>query len=300
MTVEEKFWQLFAIPDDTTLALDRLSHGVYGLQVRPGTGGGARDVATRINTLQRYLVTQTRLGIPMIPFEEGLRGLAQGGATVFPQAIGLAATWDTAMVGAVAAATAEEARARGIRQVLSPVLNIATDVRWGRVEETYGEDPWLVSQMGVAFVQAFERAGVVTTPKHFVANVGEGGRDSYPIDVSARWLEELHFPPFRAAISVGGARSVMAAYNSVDGSPASANRWLLTDKLRNDWGFDGVVISDAGGTGGANVLHMTSPDYPTSAVRALEAGLDVILQTSADHAQLFWPAFRDGRIPASR
>ncbi len=297
MTPEEKFWQLFAIPDDTTLPLDRLVHGVYGLQVRPGAGGGGREVAARINTLQRYLMTKTRLGIPMIPFEEGLRGLAQGGATVFPQAIGLAATWDTSIIAAVAAATAEEARARGIRQVLSPVLNIATDVRWGRVEETYGEDPWLVSAMGVAFVQAFERAGVVTTPKHFVANVGEGGRDSYPIDASVRALEEVHFPPFRTAIAAGGARSVMASYNSVDGSPASANRWLLTDKLRKEWGFEGIVMSDAGGTGGANVLHMTSPDYPTSAEHALDAGLDVILQTSADHAQLFWPAFRDGRIP---
>lgn len=297
MTPEEKFWQLFAVPDDTTLALDRFSHGVYGLQVRPGPHGGARDVAARINALQRYLVTQTRLGIPMIPFEEGLRGLAQGGATVFPQAIGLAATWDTALVAAVATATAQEARVRGIRQVLSPVLNIATDVRWGRVEETYGEDPWLVSRLGVALVSAFERAGVVTTPKHFVANVGDGGRDSYPIDASERALEELHFPPFRAAIAAGGARSVMAAYNSVNGSPASANRWLLTDKLRKDWGFAGVVISDAGGTGGANVLHMTAPDYPSSAVRAFEAGLDVILQTSVDHAPLFWPAFRDRRIP---
>lgn len=295
MTPEEKFWQLFAIPDDTTLPLDRLSHGVYGLQVRPAAGGGARAVAARINALQRYLVSETRLGIPMIPFEEGLRGLAQGGATVFPQAIALAATWDSAMVASVAAATATEARARGIRQVLSPVLNIASDVRWGRVEETYGEDPWLASRMGVAFVQGFERAGVVTTPKHFVANVGEGGRDSYPIEMSERWLEELHFPPFRAAIAAG-ARSVMASYNSVDGAPASASHWLLTDKLRKEWGFDGVVISDAGAVGGANVLHMTSPDYPTSAQRALEAGLDVILQTSADHAALFWPAFRDGRI----
>jgi beta-glucosidase len=249
MTPEEKFWQLFAIPDDTTLALDRLSHGVYGLQVRPAAGGGAHEVAARINTLQRYLVTKTRLGIPMIPFEEGLRGLAQGGATVFPQAIALAATWDSTIVASVAAATAAEARARGIRQVLSPVLNIASDVRWRRVEETYGEDPWLASRMGAAFVQAFERAGVVTTPKHFVANVGDGGRDSYPIEASERWLEELHFPPFRAAVAAG-ARSVMASYNSVDGAPASASRWLLTDKLRKEWGFEGVVISDAGAVGG--------------------------------------------------
>ena len=299
MTVEEKFWQLFAIPDDTTLDLARLSHGVYGLQVRPSSGGGAREVARRVNALQRYLVTETRLGIPMIAFEEGLHGLAQGGATVFPQAIALAATWDASLAARVADATAEEARARGIRQVLSPVLNLATDVRWGRVEETFGEDPYLASQMGVAVVRAFERRGVVTTPKHFVANSGDGGRDSYPVEASRRWMEELYLPPFRASIVDAGARSIMAAYNSVDGAPASANRWLLTEKLRTEWRFGGVVISDAGGVGGANVLHMTAPDYPTAAQRALAAGLDVIFQTSAADAALFWPAFRDGRIPSA-
>lgn len=296
MTPEEKFWQLFAVPDDTTLDLTRLQHGIYGLQVRPGLGGGAREVAERINTIQRYLVTRTRLGIPMIPWEEGLHGLAQGGATVFPQAIALAATWDSSLVARVAAATAREARARGIRQLLSPVLNLATDVRWGRVEETLGEDPLLAARLGVAFVHAVESAGVVTTPKHFVANVGDGGRDSYPAEVSRGWLEALHFPPFREALRAGGARSVMASYNSIDGAPATASRWLLTDKLRGDWGFDGVVISDAGAVGGANVLHMTAPDYPTSTVRALDAGLDVILQTSLDHAALFQPAFAPGRL----
>ncbi|MCC6930915.1 MAG: glycoside hydrolase family 3 C-terminal domain-containing protein [Gemmatimonadaceae bacterium] len=297
MTSEEKFWQLFAIPDDTTLDLAVLQHGVYGLQVRPGPGGGAREVAERINALQRYFVTRTRLGIPMIPWEEGLHGLAQGGATVFPQAIALAATWDSALVARVAAATAREARERGIRQLLSPVLNVATDVRWGRTEETFGEDPQLASQLGVAFVHAVEQAGVVTTPKHFVANVGEGGRDSYPIDLDGQWLDALHFPPFRSAIAAGGARSVMASYNSVNGAPASASRFLLTETLRTNWGFTGVVMSDAGGVGGANVLHMTAGDYPASAQRALEVGLDVILQTSASHAALFRPAFEPGRIP---
>lgn len=298
MTVEEKFWQLFAIPDDTSLALSRLAHGVYGLQVRPPPGGGARQAAARINALQRHFVTQTRLGIPMIPFEEALHGVAQGGATVFPQAIALAATWDTVMMRRVAGSIARETRGRGIRQVLSPVVNIATDVRWGRVEETYGEDPFLAARLTVAFVTPFEAAGVVTTPKHFVANVGDGGRDSYPIELSERWLEELHFPPFRAAITEGGARSTMAAYNSVNGAPASASRWLLHDKLRKDMGFGGVVISDAGGVGGANVLHMTSPDYAGAARRALEAGLDVIFQTSADHATLLRPAFERGQVSA--
>ena len=137
----------------------------------------------------------------------------------------------------VATAIARETRSRGIRDVLSPVINIASDVRWGRIEETYGEDPYLTSAMAVAFVKPFEKAGVVTTPKHFVANVGDGGRDSYPIQYSERLLEETYYPPFEAAIHQGGARSVMSAYNSVDGQPATQNRALLTDKLKRDWGI---------------------------------------------------------------
>ena len=126
--------------------------------------------------------------------------------------------------GPVAGAVASETRSRGIRQVLSPVVNIARDVRWGRVEETYGEDPFLASRMAVAFVRAFETRGVVATPKHFAANVGAGGRDSYPIADGERYLREVDFPPFLAAIGEGGARSIMTAYNSWDGLPAPPTR----------------------------------------------------------------------------
>jgi len=298
MTLKEKFWQLFMVVDDGTGSHQKYQNGAFGLQLRlsPDSSTSPRQTALRINALQHFFVDSTRLGIPIIPFEEALHGLVLDGATVFPQAIGLAATWDTALMGKVAQAIAGETRARGFRQVLSPVLNIATDVRWGRVEETYGEDPFLVSRMGVAFVRPFEDSGIVTTPKHFVANVGEGGRDSYPIDLSQRALMELHFPPFKAAIQEGHARSVMAAYNSVDGVPASANHWLLGTTLKEQWGFRGFVISDAGGTGGAVTQHFTAPDYATSGKLALEAGLDVIFQTSASHDTLFWPAFESGAI----
>ena len=170
---------------------------------------------------------------------------------MFPQAIGLAATWDTSLMARVAGAVARETRSRGVRQALSPVLNIANDVRWGRTEETYGEDPYLTSVMGRAFIAPFERAGVIATPKHFIANVGEGGRDSYPIEVSDRMLEELFYPPFDVAIHGAGARSVMTAYNSVDGSPATQSRKLINGKLKGDWRFGGFVISDAAATGGA-------------------------------------------------
>ena len=193
-----------------------------------------------------YFVHKTQLGIPILPFEEAVHGLSREGATMFPAAIGLAATWDTDLMARVSGAIADEAKSRGIRDVLSPVINIADDVRWGRVEETYGEDPMLSSAMARVFVSTFERAGVITTPKHFIANVGEGGRDSYPIDYSERRLQERYFPPFVAAIEAG-ARSVMAAYNSVDGSPATQNRRLLDGILKTDWGFKGFVISDASG-----------------------------------------------------
>lgn len=300
MTREEKFWQLFMVPGDLDDSTQDWSHGVFGLQIaaRDSTGDAARAHARRINRIQRYFVERTRLGIPIIPFDEGLHGLVQPGATVFPQAIALAASWDTALVARVAEAIARETRARGVRQVLSPVLNLARDVRWGRVEETYGEDPHLASVMGRMFVGAMARAGVVATPKHFVANVGAGGRDSYPIALTRRELAEIYFPPFEAAIREG-AGSIMTAYNSVDGVPATQNHWLLTDVVKHDWSFTGYVISDAAATGGATVLHLTEPNTMTAARDALDAGLDVIFQSAYEQYRPYWEAFRRGLIADS-
>jgi len=300
MTPDEKFWQLFMIPGDLDDSSHDYSRGIFGLQIDvPDTtpSRAARAHAMRINAIQRYFVERTRLGIPIIPFEEAVHGLARPGATVFPQVISLAASWDTGLVARVSDAIALETRSRGIRQVLSPVVNIASDVRWGRVEETYGEDPLLASSMGVAFVAAFERRGIVTTPKHFVANVGEGGRDSYPIDVDQRSLEERFFPPFRAAIDRGHARSVMTAYNSVDGSPATQNRWLLNGILKHDWGFSGFVISDAAATGGATVLHLTAASTRAATQDAFAAGLDVVFQSSYEQHRPYLDAFRRGLVP---
>ncbi len=300
MSPEEKFWQVFMIPGDLDDSTHDYSRGVFGLQVSLGAGSdrdAARNHAARINATQRYLVERTRLGIPMIPFDEAVHGLAREGATMFPQAIALAATWDTALMGRVARAIARETRSRGIRQVLSPVVNVARDVRWGRVEETYGEDAYLTTLMGTTYVRAFETAGVVATPKHLVANVGEGGRDSYPIETSVRRLEEVYFPPFQAAIQQGGARSVMTAYNSVDGAPATQNRWLLTQKLKRDWGFPGFVISDAAATGGATVLHFTEPNTPAAAGHAFAAGLDVVFQSSWPQHRPYLDAVRRGLVP---
>lgn len=310
MTLEEKFWQLFMIPGDMSDGKERYKNGIFGFQVatkgKSGnsaeqlldyTGGGvAVETAELINNIQKYFVEETRLGIPIIAFDEALHGLVRPGATAFPQAIALAATWDTAMVSSVANAIATETKTRGIRQILSPVVNIARDVRWGRVEETYGEDPYLSSRLGVAFMSQFEKKGVITTPKHFVANVGDGGRDSYPIHFNERLLEEIYFPAFKAAFQEAKAWSVMTSYNSLDGRPCTASDWLLNKKLKDEWGFQGIAISDAGATGGANVLHFTAHNYAESTEQAIEGGLDVIFQTSYDHYPLFWEAFEKGMI----
>ncbi len=312
MTPEEKFWQLFMIPGEIKDLQDTsYKNGLFGFQVSAESVGNnansqllkygvdlsALELAKKINRSQRYFVAQTRLGIPMIAFDETLHGLVRQGATVFPQAIAMAATWDTSLMHEVATAIAVETKARGIRQVLSPVINLATDTRWGRTEETYGEDPFLSSAMGVAYIGAFERNNIIATPKHFIANVGDGGRDSYPIHYNERRLYENDFIPFISVIKKAGARSIMTAYNSIDGTPASANNWLLNTTLKEKWGFKGFVISDASAVGGSNVLHNTSKTYDASGKQALTNGLDVIFQTSHDHGKLFIQPFLDGSIP---
>ncbi|MCA9730984.1 glycoside hydrolase family 3 C-terminal domain-containing protein, partial [candidate division KSB1 bacterium] len=161
---------------------------------------------------------------------------------------------------------------------------------------TYGEDPYLTTQMGLAFITPFERAGVIATPKHFVANVGDGGRDSYPIHFNERLLEEVYFPAFRAVFGIAGARSVMTAYNSLDGMSCSTNDWLLRKKLKGEWDFDGFVISDAAAVGGDVVLHFTAADYAEATEDAVEGGLDVIFQTAYNQYPLFWEAYEKGMV----
>ncbi len=314
MTTEEKFWQLFMCPGDTSITKDTASlHGIFGLQVSaemtsdPGaqmlhynSAENFAAVVNKINRIQEYFVEKTRLGIPAIMFDEALHGLVRAGCTSFPQSIALAATFDTALVYRVACSIADETRARGVRQVLSPVINIATDVRWGRVEETYGEDPVLTSAAGVAFVRAFEERNIITTPKHMIANVGDGGRDSYPIYFDERLLDEVHFPPFKDCIRYGGTRSVMTAYNSLNGIPCSSNAWLLQAKLKGEWGFRGFVISDANAVGGDIVLHHTAKNYADAGANAINNGLDVIFQSDFNHYRFFRPAFLDGRVDTAR
>lgn len=311
MTPAEKAWQVFMVPSSFDTTKCRFEHGIFGLQLFTAENNNpnqqilnysklqtAQAYAQKANQIQRYFVEQTRLGIPVIFFDEGLHGLVRGQATCFPQAIALAASFDPQLMQEVATHIALEAKQIGVRQILSPVLNLAHDVRWGRVEETYGEDPFLASQMGLSYVRSMEQLGVICTPKHFVVNVGDGGRDSYPIGLSERTLYMLHYRPFITAIQQGKARSVMSAYNALNGKACSTNTALLRQTLKNDWGFDGFVISDANAVGGELVLHQTAASYAQSGVHALQGGLDVIFQTDCAHFSLFSPGLFEKEVQA--
>jgi len=226
--------------------------GQVGRPADFGSGCEPQESAELTNAIQRFFVENTRLGIPVTFHDECLHGHVAPGATSFPQPIGLAATFNPQLVRELYSMTAREARARGIHHALTPVVDVARDPRWGRVEETFGEDPYLVSRMGVAAVQGFQGDAtfsdgehVIATLKHFAAHgQPESGNNCAPVNVSERILREVFLFPFEVAVREGGALSVMASYNEIDGVPSHANRWLLRDILRRDWGFTGTVVSD--------------------------------------------------------
>ncbi|MCC5844315.1 MAG: glycoside hydrolase family 3 C-terminal domain-containing protein [Verrucomicrobia bacterium] len=226
-----------------------------------------------------------RWGIPVLVHEEALHGAQWGDATCFPQSIALAATWDDALMRRVARAIACELKAVNIHQVLSPVVNLGRDSRWGRTQETYGEDVYLVSRMALAYVQTLEEMNIITTPKHFVDNYGEGGRDSNVSNSSWRVLREVFLEPFRVCVQEGRARSIMPAYNSVDGVPCTCSQTLLTDILRTEWGFEGFTVSDYGAVPGLVAPQRVAADRVEAVARSMEAGLDVVLPNNDGEAQ---------------
>ncbi|MGM9796939.1 MAG: glycoside hydrolase family 3 protein [Parabacteroides sp.] len=246
-----------------------------------------QKVARYSEAVDQYLRTKTRLGIPAIQIAECLHGQMALGATIFPQAIGLGSTWNPELVQQMAAAIAEEASLSGVDQALSPLFDWARDPRYGRVEECYGEDPCLVKEMGVAFVKgmqgepeqtrtAIEHGKLAFSAKHFVAySVPEAGINLAPSLVGERTLRELHFVPFKAVVQEANIYSLMPGYHEVDGIPVHANRWLLTDVLRNEWGFDGYVFSDYGAVGMLDNFHLTAKGKDESAIQALTAGVDL-------------------------
>jgi len=218
----------------------------------PWKGNDARDMAELTNAIQKFFIEHSRLGIPVFFHEECLHGHAAKDGTSFPQPIGLGATFNPGLVEKLFAMTAEETRARGAHQALTPVVDVARDPRWGRVEETYGEDPFLVSRLGIAAVRGFQGDGnfksknrVIATLKHFAAHgQPESGMNCAPVNVSERVLRETFLFTFKEAIQKAGAISVMASYNEIDGVPSHASEWLLRDVLRKEWKFKGFVVSD--------------------------------------------------------
>src|SRR6266436_5058860 len=270
MSLEEKNAQLEGswqnrdnVKDPTALFVDEkgnflpaqasllLKNGL-GEMSRPSEKRGPREMADFTNTLQKWMKENTRLGIPILFHEECLHGHAAPRGTSFPQAIALASTWDPVLVREVFTSTALEVRARGAQQCLTPVLDLAREPRWGRTEETYGEDPYLTSRIGVAAIQGFQGNGpaidkshVMATTKHFaVHGQPEGGTNVAPGNYSERVVREYFLLPFEAAVQEADAASLMPSYNEVDGIPSHSNRHLLDDVLRHEWGFQGVVVSD--------------------------------------------------------
>ena len=234
------------------------------------------EVAEKINNDMRRSIEAQPHRIPPIENGEALHGAQWGMCTNFPQPIGLASSSDPALVGRVANAIGKECAAVGVRQVFAPVVNLVRDCRWGRTVETFGEDVKLASDMGSAMCRGFEQNGVIATPKHFADNYSFGGRDSNYSETSERTMRETVLPPFKACFDAG-AQSVMAAYNGWEGVPCSANKRLLTDILRNEWGFTGFVVSDYCGVEGLREAHCLVDSDAKAAALALNAGLDVIL-----------------------
>src|SRR4051812_39407889 len=324
MTIEEKVAQLQALwkrygkmegPDarfDPAGARELLGNGIGEIArpsevAAPHPGASStrtpRQHAEFVNAVQHWLIDNTRLGIPAMFHEEALHGLVAPGGTQFPVAIGLASTWDPALVERVMSVAAVEARARGVHHVLSPVVDLGRDPRWGRIEETYGEDPWLVSRLGVAAVRGYQGrslplAGdkVFATLKHFAGHGShEGGINTAPALIPERLLRSELLLPFQAAMTEAGAYTVMPSYNEVDGVPSHVNSWLLEDVLRREWGFRGLVVSDYFAVEQLISQHHVAADKADAARQALAAGVDMELPDPDAYPSLV-AMVKDGRM----
>ncbi|HME68635.1 MAG TPA: glycoside hydrolase family 3 N-terminal domain-containing protein [Myxococcota bacterium] len=314
MTLDEKLAQLGCVWSTQLLHEGRLQRSAACEKLAQGIGhvtriGGAtllapRESAAFANEIQRFLVEETRLGIPAIIHEESCAGYLGRDATCFPQAIGLAATFDPALVREIGSEIRLQMRSVGAHQTLAPVLDVARDPRWGRTEETFGEDPYLISQMGIAYVRGVQgerlAEGILCTGKHFVGyGASEGGMNWAPAHLGSRELREQYVTPFEAVISEAGLGSIMNGYHEVDGVPCGASRTLLTDLLRGELGFDGVVVADYFTVDCLRGYHRIARDKGEAALRALAAGIDVELPQLDCYGAPLREALESGRAPMS-
>ncbi len=300
MTLDEKIAQIGGIWSYEVIEAGKFSpkmaeslikNGI-GQICRPGvsTGLPPNDMAELINYIQKFLTENTRLGIPALVHEECLNGFMAKTATIFPQIIGMASTWEPELVNKMTRVAKTQMMAVGVRQGLSPVLDVVRDPRWGRLEETFGEDPYLIAKMGIAYVKGLQgddlQNGVVATLKHFVGyGLPEGGLNWAPAHIPPRLLREVYLYPFKEAIKEGGALSVMNAYHEIDGIPCGASTELLTNILRKEWGFEGIVVSDYYAVENLQSYHRIAPDKANAARLALTAGIDIELPRHDCYAQ---------------
>ncbi len=327
MTLEEKIAQMSClwgkkpqVREDPSFATDRgdfspekaklvMPNGI-GEIARQRENKDARGSAEYANATQKWLLENTRLGIPAIFHDEVLHGNMAKGSTVFPVPLSLASSWDPDLVTKVFTAAALETRVRGSQHVLGPNLDLAREPRWGRTEETYGEDPYLTSRMGVAVVRALQGGAskehptidgshVMATGKHFAGHgQPEGGTNIGPVNLSERLLRETHFQSFEAAIKEGGLQSIMPAYHEIDGVPVHANKWMLETILRGEWNFQGLVVSDYYAIGELQARHHVAIDKPDAARQALAAGVDIELPDT-DAYQTLIEAVKSGQVAES-
>ncbi len=259
------------------------------------------QVAALANQMQHYFIEHTRLGIPVIIHEESCAGILMRGATTFPQSIGQAATWQPELIEVMTTAIREQLRAVGAHHALAPVLDVARDARWGRVEETYGEDPFLISALGTAYVRGLQggdlKDGIAATAKHFVGYAAsEGGMNWAPSPITPRELREIYLTPFKAVIKAGKIATVMNGYQEIDGIPCGVSRELLVDLLRREIGFDGLIVSDYFTIAQLVDYHHVTDDRTEAARLALEVGLDIELPTPNGYGEPLLRGLESGAI----
>ncbi|MEE6282818.1 glycoside hydrolase family 3 N-terminal domain-containing protein [Georgenia sp. MJ170] len=317
MTLEEKLAQLVGLwegrggdgggevapmQDAMQSEVDRLeefaSHGLGHLTRVFGTRPvDPVEQARALVGKQQWLLTSTRLGIPALVHEECLTGLATWQATTFPAPPAWGATFDPELVAEMGRAIGDSMRSLGVHQGLAPVLDVVRDARWGRVEECISEDPYLVGELGTAYVRGMQDAGVVATLKHFVGYSGSrAGRNLAPVHAGTREVADVLLPPFEMAVRDGGAGSVMSSYNEIDGVPVAGDATLLTDLLRDEWGFTGTVVADYFGVAFLHTLHRSATDLGDAAAQALVAGVDVELPTGAGYLEPLAALVRSGEV----
>ncbi|MCQ4211281.1 glycoside hydrolase family 3 C-terminal domain-containing protein [Streptomyces longispororuber] len=318
MTLEEKIAQLFGVwvgasaeggdvaphqhDMEEVVDLDELLPHGLGQLTRP-FGTAPVDPALGALSLartQRRVVAANRFGIPAFAHEECLAGFAAWGATAYPVPLAWGATFDPDLVRLMAAAIGRDLRSVGVHQGLAPVLDVVRDARWGRVEETIGEDPYLVGTVATAYVQGLESAGIVATLKHFAGySASRAGRNLAPVSMGGREFADVILPPFEMAVRESGVRSVMHAYTDIDGIPSASDERLLTELLRDTWGFEGTVVADYFGIAFLKTLHGVAGSLGDAAGAALAAGVDVELPTVKTFGEPLRKAIADGTVPES-